>query len=307
MKLPNFLIAGAAKCGTTSLYKYLQQHPEVFMPNRKEPNYFCESYPNRAIENDYKALFASVTNQKAIGEASTPYLYDATAPEKIFDYLGPSVRIIILIRNPVDMAYALWGHLVREGGETLSFLQAMDVEVARLQDENFQHNKIGWLYNYAYFDRARFALQISRYIKRFGRLRVKVYVFEEFFGEPHLHFKDLCQFLDIDDTFLPKFEVHNTGYSVRSQLIQNSVMHRRPWKEPIKLLLPTQAKRWLKRTIRLWNIRTNVSLPGLQADERAKLWTKFEDDINTLEKILGRRLNHVWQKEPSPRWHTEVA
>lgn len=122
MKLPTFLIVGAAKCGTTSLYEYLRQHPEVFMPRRKEPNFFAgPSHGNRTTEAEYRALFADATSAKAVGEASVAYLYDPGSPRRIFEYLGPETRIVIMLRNPVDMVHALWGHMVRAGGEKLSF------------------------------------------------------------------------------------------------------------------------------------------------------------------------------------------
>ena len=120
-KMPNFLIVGAAKSGTTSLYRYLSQHPDIFMPKWKELSFFINAPhgPLHQVKKPvyYQRVFSKVQNQSAIGEASTSYLYDTSAPELILSQLG-SIKIIIILRNPVDMSYSLYNHQVRREGET---------------------------------------------------------------------------------------------------------------------------------------------------------------------------------------------
>lgn len=302
VKLPNFIIAGAAKCGTSSLYQYLRQHPEVFLPDRKEPNFFVTDpgHRNRMPEAEYRALFAQVTTEKAVGEASVAYLYDPGAPEAIYRYLGGDTRIVIILRNPVHMAYSLWGHMVRAAGEKLPFLDAVRAEPDRLRDEEFMRTAVTWSFNYAYTDRARYAPQVERYINRFGRSRVRVYLFEEFFAEPGRWFADLCRFLGIADTFVPEFVVHNPTDEPRSMTLQDALQHRRPWKEPIKRLLPARTRIWLKSQIFRLNRTRRKAMAPLPPEQRRAVWTLLEADVARLERLLGRPLRTLWAPVEGP-------
>lgn len=306
MNLPTFLIVGAIKCGTTSLYEYLRQHPEVFMPRRKEPNFFAgASHGNRVTEAEYRALFARATQARAAGEASVAYLYDPGSSQRIYEYLGPETRIVIMLRNPVDMMYALWGHMVRAGGEKLPFLEALEAEPARMQDDLFRSTRIGWLYNYAYADRARYAPQVERYLKRFGPDMVSISIFEEFFSDASHSFKGLCRFLGVADTFVPSFRKFNPTGPVISMALQDALQQRRLWKEPLKRLMSTHVRRWLKTKIYKLNRTHRVALPPLPAETRAKLWERFEPEVLELEQLLGRSLRDAWCKTERPSRDSE--
>jgi hypothetical protein len=302
MALPNFVIVGAAKCGTTSLYQYLKPHPEVFMSKRKEPNFFVgdPGHRNKVTEEEYKALFAAVTIEKAVGEASVAYLYDRSAPQGIYDYLGAKTKIIVLLRNPVDMAYALWGHMVRAGGEKLPFADALQAESQRIQDETFRRDAIGWVYSYAYSDRARYAQQVERYVWRFGVSQVRVYVFEEFFHDALLYYRDVCRLLGVREDFTPEVKIYNPTGPVISTFLQDVVNVRKPWKEPIKLVVPKAARKWLKTRIYWLNRWNHIPLPKLSPRERETAWQLFGEDIGRLEQLLGRNLLSVWRKEGGP-------
>ena len=138
MTLPNFLIVGAAKSGTTSLFEYLAQHPEVYVAVCKELHYFSDApYPKLAnSDKEYENLFVGIINEKAIGESSVSYLSDTEAPYRI-NKLLKDVKIIILLRNPVDRAYAQWGHMYRLGYEKLTFSQGLSQEASRIKSESF--------------------------------------------------------------------------------------------------------------------------------------------------------------------------
>ena len=145
MSMPNFLIIGAAKSGTTSLYAYLEQHPQAYLSPKKEPEFF--SYEGREVDfngpkgeeqanhgikqhitaniEEYRALFRGASDEKAIGEASTMYLYSPQAPSRIKHYI-PKVKLIAIFRNPVDRAYSTFSYLTLQGREPLSeFSQAL--------------------------------------------------------------------------------------------------------------------------------------------------------------------------------------
>ncbi|MGQ9662575.1 MAG: sulfotransferase domain-containing protein [Kiritimatiellia bacterium] len=139
MTLPNFLIVGAPKAGTTSLFDYLGQHPEVYTPPVKEPCFFSSGLP--AFTHDlaeYEALFAGQTTQTAIGEASTTYLYDPDAARRIHDLL-PEARIIIMLRNPAERAYSEWAYnALQLACEPLSFEAALEAEEERAASPAFR-------------------------------------------------------------------------------------------------------------------------------------------------------------------------
>ena len=121
--MPNFLIVGAAKAGTTSLYEYMRQHPDIFMPEWKELSFFIgdSNGPLHRVKKPgyYYMVFANANGYKAVGEASTSYLYDDAAPNIIRDNLA-TIKIIIILRDPVAMSYSLYNHQVRKEGETMA-------------------------------------------------------------------------------------------------------------------------------------------------------------------------------------------
>lgn len=131
---PDFFIVGAPKAGTTSIYSYLVQHPEIFMPARKEPYFFGQWRRNSEEDlRDYLRLFRGVPESKVAGEASTTYLYLQSAAEEIKAF-RPDAKIIIMLRNPVDRAYSQYWHHVRLGWVEASFEEELEAEEARLRE-----------------------------------------------------------------------------------------------------------------------------------------------------------------------------
>ncbi|MFC1812830.1 sulfotransferase domain-containing protein, partial [Thermodesulfobacteriota bacterium] len=181
--MPNFLIVGAAKSGTTSLYSYLNQHPDIFMPKWKELSFFIgdPAGPIHKVKKPefFLRVFATVANQTAVGEASTSYLYDESAPKRIKEVLG-AIKIIIVLRNPVDMAYSLYNHQVRKEGETLeNFEAALEAEADRIRDPIFRKKCYGWHANYYYYHRGLYYEQVKRYLDVFGNENVIIFLFED--------------------------------------------------------------------------------------------------------------------------------
>lgn len=140
MKKPDFFIVGAAKCGTTAMYEYLKEHPEIFMPeDAKEPNYFGSDMnykSSRLTEEQYLSLFSDAKNEKRIGEASVWYLYSKLAASEIKEFC-PSARIIIMLRNPVDMLYSLHSELFYGADEDIEdFKTALNAEEVRKKERH---------------------------------------------------------------------------------------------------------------------------------------------------------------------------
>ena len=208
MKIPNFLIIGAAKAGTTSLYDYLNQHPQIYMSPIKEPRFFALEGekldfrgPAQGINQtsvttweQYCQLFQEATTEKAIGEASTIYLSNPKAPHRIKHYL-PEVKLIAILRDPAERAFSSYVHLVRDGYENLSFTEAVEAEPTRIK-ENWQPL---WYYK----ERGFYYEQLQKYFAIFKPEQIKIYLYEDLAVDSTAVIQDLSRFLGVDDSFTP--------------------------------------------------------------------------------------------------------
>jgi hypothetical protein len=292
MALPNFLIVGAPRSGTTSLYRYLREHPQVFLPTVKEPGFFAEGEACKVASlEEYAGLFDG-TRAKAIGEASVTYLYDAGAAGRIRDVLGVDTRILILLRNPVDKTRSLWAHMMALAAESLAFEDALAAEEERLSGTRpLPPGTLAPTY-YAYVTRGRYAPQVRRYFETFSRERVRVEIFEEFFGDPASAYRGVCAFLGVDSSHRPPFRVHNPSGAAYSQKLGVLLNRRSRWKEPLKAVVPLALRDRALQVLNRWN--TRGGLPPLTEEVRERVQRYFEDDVRNLEVLLGRSLRDVW-------------
>src|SRR3954454_23553703 len=206
MTFPTFLILGAAKAGTTALYHYLKQHPEVCMSEIKETNFFAlmgrpldfrgpgdQEHINRfsvTTWGAYHSRFPDLTDAKAVGEASPLYLYSPEAPGRIARWL-PRAKLVVILRDPVDRAYSAFLHLVRDGREAVrDFGEALRREKSRVADhwEHIWHYRAMGLYHE----------QLKRYADRFDRAQMRIYLHEDLEADPRGVLQDLFRFLGVD-------------------------------------------------------------------------------------------------------------
>lgn len=294
MKLPNFLIVGAAKSGTTSLYEYLRTHPQIFMPERKEPSYFEPKAGGVKSWDEYCALFENADSFKRVGEASVSYLASPEAPARIETTLGKDVDIVIILRNPADMAYSLWGHEVREGFEQLEFVEALRDENRRLFDPDYEAAVRRWRFDMTYIHRARYGSQIKRYLHRFGRERVHIFLFEEFFAAGLPLYPTLLNKLGVNEDHRPAEIAYNKAGVVRSAFVRRILSERMAWKEPLKLLIPSATRRALMSSLARFN-RVDRALPPLAIETRRSILTALADDLKFLSELLQRDLCQIWR------------
>ena len=200
---PNFFIVGAPKCGTTSLHEYLQRHPEIFMPFFKEPHFFGSDLEGsrfrqfRAKPERYLKLFRDARGEKRIGESSPWYLTSERAAAEIQAY-DPAAKIIIMLRNPIDMMYSMWSQFRYSGNEQIeTFEEALAAEADRQAGRRIRrvaHCVTGLRYR----EMTRFARQVPRYFERFGRENVKIIIFDDFRSDTPAVFRDVLAFLEVD-------------------------------------------------------------------------------------------------------------
>jgi len=209
LKKPSFVVIGAEKAGTTSLYNYLFQHPGIFMPPVKQLNHLIEhpkkrspfqgpdvtykqAYQNRS---DYFEVFRNAPEGSVIGEITHIYLYAPESPGLIHDVLG-APKIIAIIRNPVDRAYAQFIFHRSLHLEPLStFEEALESEEARI--------KAGWDPVFHYQQRGFYGEQLSRYYKLFPAGNLRIYKFEDFYQDIAASMADLYRFVGADPAFTP--------------------------------------------------------------------------------------------------------
>jgi len=196
--LPDFLILGAQKAGTTALYAYLRWHPEITGPSFKEVSFFDRHYAKG--ERWYRAHMP-VRRRSLVGEASPSYLFHPLAPERVAGML-PAARLIALVRNPVDRAFSHYQHEVALGREPLSFEDAVDREDERMQGElermlrDPSYFSLAW-WNYTYIARGRYAEQLERWFAAFPREQLLVLFTEQLSADTAATYRRVLDFLGV--------------------------------------------------------------------------------------------------------------
>lgn len=287
---PNFFIVGAAKSGTTSLAENLRQHPQVFFSSFKEPSYFVKDAGYKDF-NEYTALFQKAGDAIAIGEASTGYLFDKSAPYAIKEHF-PEAKIIIILRNPVDMAFSYWNYMRTIGNESKSFEEAIsEGERAYRKTDYFKKKCINWWASYLYLERALYSQQVRRYVDVFGKGRVKIYIFEEFIKNLKDSYRDLFLFLGVDGFFTPNFRISNEGGEVRFRFLKNIINSRHPM---LKQFFPAAMRERMRMFLLGLNTMKSKKVK-MNPDTRQRLDSFFEEDIRNIETLIERRIN-AWKK-----------
>jgi len=292
---PNFFILGAGKSGTTSLYVYLAQHPEIFMSFVKEPTFFCDCFQIVKNPADYLALFEGAGDRKRVGEASHAYL---TCPRSaaLLRAFTPDAKFVVTLRNPVDRAFSLYQHMTRMGDEWVgSFEEALAIEEARTLDSTFKFGNPQYFYNYLYFRSGLYSEQIERYYQWFERSRFLFVTFDELKSDALAVIGRVCEFLDVDPSFTPKIHVHNKGHGVRSPGWQFFLKHRLgPFLS--RLYVPRGAA--AVRRLMDWNCR-GVALPSMDSGTRDALRSRYTEDIRKVEDLTGLDLSRWVQPRPA--------
>ena len=293
MTMPNFLIIGAAKSGTTSIYHYLGQHPEIYMSPIKEPHFFAfegekvdfcgpgDGMAHHAITSidAYKALFQKVSNERAIGEASTSYLYNLDAPRRIRHYVH-DVKLVAILRNPVDRAYSNFLYMSRRQLEPLlDFGQALTEEGARIRNH--------WAPTWHYKQRGFYCNQLRRYFSLFQPKQIGVWLYEDLSADPIGLIRDICQFLGVDDSITPNISTkHNISGLPKSALLHKLLRNSKPIKALVKPLIPAILRERISKKLR----NLYVSKPPLPRELRSQLIKEYRDDILGVQDLIQRDL-----------------
>jgi hypothetical protein len=272
MTLPTFLIIGAAKSGTTSLYHYLRQHPDIFMSPIKEPNYYTDgdNLPRGAIRSreKYDSLFAGAKGERARGEASVRYLNAIAGVDRIHADL-PGVRLIAVLRQPAERAYSSYLSSSTSGRETRSAEEA-------LQPGSYP------------FETSLYYPRLRRYYSRFPSEQIMVILFDDLIASPQQVLRAIFRFLGVDADFVADTSIRrNIGAAPRSNVLNRMA------DSALGLIRPFTPL-WLRSR----GLSTKLRGPLLRKPEplapqlRARLTEQYRSDIMATGELIGRDLSH---------------
>lgn len=293
MVMPNFLIIGAPRSGTTSLHFYLKQHPQVFMSKMKELRFFafegktlsfsgpCDAVVNQesiTTLESYQAQFQKVTNEIAIGESSPIYLWWPTdVPDRIYHHL-PDVKLIAIFRNPIDRAYSDFLNMRQLGWEPVpDFAKALREEENRIQQ--------GWGPFYHYQKKGFYYANLERFFQKFDREKIRLYLYEDLRKDTANLVGDLFRFLGVDDTFMPDVEkVYNASNRI-PKTFYGRVLNKLSKYDLLKPLHPAieRAK------------KQELASPPLALEIRKQLVETYREDILHFQDLINRDLSE-WMK-----------
>jgi len=275
-RLPDFLVIGVQRAGSTWLHRQLEMHPDICTGKyRKEINYFSQYY-NRGREW-YESYFEHCRYNKVVGEVSPNYMFREIYAKRIYDLL-PEVKLITILRNPIDRAYSHYKKKVVDLGCKQMFMENLKSDKVLLEK--------GLYYN-----------QISKYLKYFPKERIKVLIFEETIKYPEKNLRNLFEFLGVNPNFIPP----NCNKNINPSFI--------PELNGLYLLLKKSADKLHKYNLSwLVALGKKLKLKNLILSEKSKkkdfdkiskeahdyLSSYYKKDLSKLSGLLGRDMNKYW-------------
>jgi len=281
MHLPTFIVFGSRKAGTSSIYNYLEQHPQVFMSRLKGTRFFQfdperpelgQKLPVKTLE-DYATYFrdGAKQNAKATGEISPSYLTSRGAAQRIHQTL-PNIKLVASLRNPVDRAYSQYQMDMR----------GLSDPNARVEFNSSTAQK--WI------PAGRYASHLQRFYDLFNREQIQIHVFEDWIAKPAEMTASLYRHIGVDEGFKPDFSVEsNKGGQPKSEFVKSLLQHRKVYTD-MKRFVPKGIRTTMKR-LRNANM---TPAPKLDPALKAELLAQYTDDIAELEDLLRRDLD-VWR------------
>ena len=281
---PNFFIVGGSKCGTTNISYYLNLHPKIFFSELNEPYYFCkwdvpEEYNrNSMITNmeKYLDLFKNVKNEIIVGEASSPYLtcpHAALEIKKAF----PNSKILISIRNPIERSHSAYFSYQFMKPNEQNFMEMIKTHEKLISKKIFYIDSI--------LESGFYTKNIKRYQEIFGKENVKVIIFEDYIKNTVQNINSIFNFLGINDK-IDLNEQSKGSYRVPKNFLAKSLLNNKNFRKVSTILIPTVMRQKLGDKYFL----KQVKKPEMLENERNYLRELYNDEVNELEKFLGKKL-----------------
>lgn len=287
----DFFIAGAAKSGTTSLYSYLEQFPEVFLPKIKENLFFARDDLYRVGPNYLDAFYHGAHQNQCIGGAYAHTIYFPHVQERLYQY-NPDLKLIAILRDPVDRAYSAYWFAVRNGWETLSFQEALDAEHDRRNGGYIARAELTYLAHGLYLK------QIHSLLSLFPRKQLYFLEFENFIKQPQNAMRDVLRFLNVwTEKAIEPLSATNVAGLPRFGWLQRLFLAENAWYQRLaRRIVPFSTrlafqKRVTDRIVKQWNIR-RTPYPPLDLPTRKRLKKYFSSDYAEIEALTRLDLSH---------------
>jgi hypothetical protein len=278
---PDFFIAGMPRSGTTSMYTYLKQHPDIYLSVYKEPHFFCGDLTQPVInitdEAVYYSLFADAGNRIRTGEASVWYMTSKTAALEIKKF-NPVSKIIIMLRNPVDMMVSLHSLYTRTGNEDRAdFEEALNLQPQRMKGTNLPagcYFPEGLLYT----EVAKYYEKTERFVDVFGMDNIHFVIFDDFAGDTAGSYKKTLEFLGVDANFKAEFDLKKAAAIIRPMVL-HQIRHAHP-----------EVKKKLSK--KMGDTHLGPRRSPLKQELKSKLKALFKEDIEKTGKLIHKDLSH---------------
>ncbi len=298
ISLPNFLIVGAARSGTTSLYHYLDQHPDIYFSETKEPCFLAyarglykgEVHRHAVTDLDnYVKLFSPGISNKWRGEASAIYLHLHTEVINNIEFYIPhhkDLRIIMILRNPIERAFSQYMRNVRNMQETISFEEAVRMETERKSK--------GFNSDFFYIERGFYHDQVKDFVEKFKY--VKVILYEDFSKDPLKEIDDIFDFLQLKRSFNINTDQHfnksgKPKFKFLLKLQMALIYKKNPIKSVAKFMLPKKIRKTTARHFTNLVYDHTLEKQSVSKETYLKLLEIYRSDIEQLGKLIGRDLS----------------
>lgn len=286
---PSFFVIGAYRSGTTTLYRLLRQHPEIFLPLEKEPNFFAvdgnpdasDVLRSRAINDrpSYEALYAEAGSRHA-GDISPEYLRNPYVASHLAGVV-PEAKLIAVLRNPIDRAWSDFLLHRRDGNEPFETLtEALEAQASRTTGGDHRAGH--------YIDSGMYSEQLSRYFELFAPEQIQVHLFDDLQADPVATTKKIFAHIGVDDAFEVELEAPINASGVPSNPVVAKVLKAR------SRLRPYVSREVLERVRPAWDrvLSKQLTRPKLGDADRSTLAQIYAEEIPALGELLGRDLGH---------------
>ncbi len=291
----DFFIIGAQKAGTTSLYKYLNEHPDIFMPKVKENHFFAEErFYKRGVEYFHK-YYEDYSNQQLAGGAYVHLFSCNEAPERIFNY-NRNAKILIMLRNPIDRAYSAYNFALKNGWESPknAFLETIKLQSKRSKGNFTEQTDL------SYFQVGLYNTHISNWLKWFKKDQLFILLDTDLKQKDQQPIKNLFGFLGVDKNVNINTEmVYNKSGDVKFKSVHYFIRDKEsPVKRIFSKLLPFKARYFLRTRLRKFIDKFNMiekKYEKLTIEERAEVYKYFENDVQNLSVLLDKDFDMLWR------------
>jgi hypothetical protein len=285
----DIMIIGVEKAGTTSLLRYLGEHPSIATHQAMEFPYFVK---DELYTKGYDALhaeyFTASSNESFLLAKSVGCIYWPTGPERLKLH-NRNMKLIVMLRHPVDRAHSAYWFAVQKGREHLkTFEEAIDQEHSRLTGGHDYHNRY-----HAYLKRGLYAAQLSALLEVFPEKQVKVVILEEFKKSPDVVIKDIFAFMGLPSVIVNTGRRHNETSGESNKMFTGFMHGDKILRGIIRSIIPRPLAHKIKLLLSKRETKQKTPIPEMNMQTRNQLQKYYECDIKELEKLLGRKME-IW-------------